>query len=287
MKKILCLLSVLTCLLLPVVPDLNAQSWDQSVYVGYRCGLLAIREVRITAEGVEFTADVANTGRLALEFPGSGGSGQVIVFTADASLASSGLSGEKERVAAAVLRSGLRLKPGQLLSGKRFRSGPTGRDAGPGVPAAPERLAEKEQDKDTSVTEVGCPDLVIDSLWIVRSKRYRIEFGWRMTNLGQAPAVLWASDGGGAGLGILLGSGTRITRASKPVAFISIKSSVAEKEGKLNPGVSMTGKGTILLDQRRLPSQRVLQVRLDPNGFVRECLETNNESTVPLPDSDQ
>lgn len=279
---------ICSALLIAGLSQLFAQSWNDAEYAGYRCGLLDIRDVKVLAEGVEFTADLANTGRLPLEMPGKRPWNQVIVFTADASLASSGLSAQKDLIAAAVLRSGLKIKPGQMIRGRRFRSAkPSQMIPALEKPRKKEEESGRRLEKSTPEIQEGCPDLVIDSLWIIREGKYRIDFGWMISNQGTASAQLWQKDGASAGMGAFLGSSERITKASMAVGFFSLSKSQVSKKGLLAPGASMTGKGVVRLDYRRLPSQRVLQVRLDPNRVVTECLETNNESTVPLPLLDQ
>lgn len=287
MKKILVPLVVVSCILMAMAPESSAQTWNPAAYSGYRCGLVAIREVKLSKNGIEFTADIANTGRFPLDLSRSAETGQEIVITADASLDASGLAGVRDKVAEAVLRSGLRIKPGQMMAGKRFRSvlKPLESDA-PIVNAGVE-VPLNGQAQDTSSTIQGCPDLVIDSLWIVSVRNYRIEFGWRVANLGQVPARLWERNEVGVSLGIYLGSGTRITRASEPVGLVSLKGGSKINVGVIPPRSSIVGQGRILLDHRRLPSQQVLQARLDPNGWLPECAENNNEFTIPLPERDQ
>lgn len=287
MKKILVLLGFCWCGALGLALELSAQTWEASAYSGYRCGLMAIREVKFTKEGIEFTADIANTGRLVLEFQAPKKVVPEIVFTADASLTASNLAEHRDLLAAAILRSGLRIKPGQMVSGKRFRSGPKdfGRNMQPKDTL--ELVPSKVRSLDDSIGLDACPDLVIDSIWIIRVRRYKIEFGWRISNQGLAPAFLWGRNGDGVGLGAYLGSGTRITRASKPLGLIPLRRKAKSMDGVLAPKASTTGEGTILLHHLRLPSERVLQVRLDPNGLLSECVEYNNESTIPLPEEDQ
>lgn len=256
----------------------RGQSWDPETYAGYRCGLLQVHDVSMDADGISFTATLANTGREVLDLAAEHRKADILI-TGDASLSASGLMKEKALVAKAILRSGLRLAPGEMRPDLKFRA--TASDPMPAqIPDEPATGSPVEQMPAVSEepSADGCADLVIDSLWLVGEKRNQLKVAYRLCNRGDGAACLYTDDrqDQGTGVSFYFGTSDRITRGSLFVQGVHITSGLAATLGLLGPGQSVVCE--VNVDMRRHTRfHTALQCRVDTFQRIQECDETNNE----------
>lgn len=266
---------------------LQAQSWLNSEYEGYRCAILQVSDVSVKGDKVRFTCSLANTGKKELNFHPEHPDGRV-VFTGDRSFQESALAQEQELVGLGLLRSGIQIKPGEILTGQKVVLDRQ-TDSAPLV-KRPEMVTAKtvgdaqHEDKTyAEIVEEGCPDLIIDSLWILGEKRNSMQLMIRLRNQGEGPAHLYTADRKDKGMGVSFYFGTteRISRGSMFVQGEHIDDGLNEEKGMLLPGQSIVK--TVNLDTRRHTRfLTALQCRVDTFQRVVECDETNNEFTYFL-----
>ncbi len=292
--KLLAYLSLMSFLLLPAM--VLGQSWDKSAYAGFRCAILQVSDVRVDDNGVRFSCSLANTGRETVRFEPDHRSG-VVVFTADRSLEEAGLAAEQDLIALGMLRSGLTLKPGQMVTGKKFEFSrdlaalPATHAAAPGPPIMPQEDEDIHQTpkgntgaaKDDFIPLIdpdreGCPDLVIDSLWILDERKNSMHVAIRMSNRGDGPATLYTADKQDKGMGVSFYFGTtdRISRGSLFIQGEHVDDGLASSDGQLLPGQSLV-KEVKVNTRRHTRFLTALQCRLDTFQRVHECDESNNE----------
>ncbi len=146
----------------------------------------------------------------------------MIVFTADRSLETAGLINEQTLIARALMSSGFSLKPGEMMNVKKFDFSRTMPASIPEkttvtdepvavdqamMPTSP--MGNTGEAKDDFIPLIdpereGCPDLVIDSMWIVEERKNSMRVAFRMCNRGDGPAPLVYSGSSGQGDGCQL-----------------------------------------------------------------------------------
>lgn len=273
---------------------LFAQSWDKADYNGYRCAIIRVQDVRVDDKKIRFTCSVANTGRETLRLEPVK-QANAVLFTSDGSLDKTSLLDEQQLVALAILSSGLTLKPGEMASKKKFE---IERNATlQALPPAQQPVfiegelsdSPSETPPHTGSTEgpfiplvdpdrQGCPDLVIDSLWVLDTRKNSMQVAVRLINQGDGPAKLYTADREDKGMGIsfYFGSSEHISRGSLFIQGEHIDDGLNESQGQLLPGHSLIKE--VKVDTRRHTRfLTALQCRLDTFQRVVECDETNNE----------
>lgn len=262
----------------------HGQSWNPEDYAGARLSVAFLRDVRMEEDRISFTCDLANTGRetLYLNGPSSLSRKVPVVFTLEQSSGVAGIEDWKDAMARALLTSGLKLVPGEYLTGRRFKGIKT-----PPNPSSNEQPSPNERNDlppDMSEPHGGCPDLVIDSVWVMNDRKYTLRVGVRLRNTGNAPALLYKTGGDeGLGIAFFLGNTPAIARSSRFVHGEILRSGLEADAGALLPGASFDWELKILLSQR--PGYLThLQCQLDNFQFVTECDRTNNTYVCPLGD---
>ena len=282
----------LTWVFLPL--EAEAQSWNKADYAGYRCAIMQVQDVRVDDRQIRFTCSLANTGRERLLLDKSRPA-LTVVFTSDGSLDNAALQGEQELVAMAILTSGIQLQPGEMASRKKFEIrrdftlpiavDPDQDDSAeekvgglsPDVPAhtgATEKVFVPLIDPDRA----GCPDLVVDSLWVIATGRKSMQVAVRLANRGDGPATLYTADRQDKGMGIsfYFGTSDRISRGSLFIQGEHVAEGLDGSHGELLPGESLIKE--VKVDTRRHTRfLTALQCRLDTFQQIVECDETNNE----------
>lgn len=260
---------------------LDAQVFDESLYDGLRCGVVGIRDVQVQGSKVQFTCDLANTGRETLQFKGE--RPRPVLFTFDAGLEASGLAEHRQAIAARILGSGLKLSAGAYLQGQRF----TFDTAAPTMDTAPQRIigtvAEAPEFYYASGDGTPCPDLVVDTLMVHRQKSYRLDVTVRIRNQGDAPARLYkpGTKEDGMGATFFLGNAPMITRSSQFIQGEIFRKGLEASEGILGPGERIDW--TLTLRPENWPGHLDrLQCQLDNFQYVPECDRTNNTYVLPL-----
>ncbi|MCO6485005.1 MAG: hypothetical protein J5I41_04435 [Saprospiraceae bacterium] len=263
--------------------EMRGQSWNPEDYAGARLGVVFLRDVRMEDDRISFTCDLANTGRETLYLTGPSALMREVpvVLTLEQSSDIPDIEAWKETLARALLTSGLKMVPGEYLTGQRFKGTRT-----PPIPSSsgqPSRTELIENIPEMTGPDEGCPDLVIDSVWVMNDRKYTLRVGVRLRNTGDAPAFLYKTEGGEEGMGIafFLGNTPSIARSSRFVHGEILRSGLEADNGALLPGASFDWELKILLSQR--PGYLTnLQCQLDNFQFVTECDRTNNTYVFPL-----
>lgn len=267
--------------------QLPAQSWITSDYNGYRCAIMQVSDVSVKGDKVRFTCSLVNTGKEELRFD-PGHPVREVVFTGDRSFQESELSQEQELIGQGLLRSGIRIKPGEILTGQKLVLDRQ-KDMTPldhpvqSAPVASVGDAQAEEKTYSELAEDGCPDLVIDSLWVMGQKRNSLQLMIRLHNRGDGPAHLYTADRQDKGMGVsfYFGTSERISRGSMFIQGEHIDDGLNEAKGMLLPGQSLVK--SVNLDMRRHTRfLTAVQCRVDTFQRVVECDETNNEFTYFL-----
>lgn len=285
-------LRLLICLMLGCcLPFLShGQSWDTQSYQGWRCGVMNVREVKVKSSSLTFVADIANTGKEALNFNDGAVQSAPVVFTTDAVFSSSELQDIRDEVAVAILSSGMRMEPGSVIRGRKFildrKAWQEAKEAHQIEANSQSKIAEEAVEEITyffSDTLDGCPNLILDTAWITRQKGKTIYTTIQITNIGTGPAILYKAGEREVGFGISFfwGNTPTISRSSR-----FIEGQLLEREKGAGDGI--LGPGESILHQTRFSRRGIpdflhsLQMRADGLNFVEECDETDNEYVLPI-----
>lgn len=265
----------------------QAQSWDAAEYKGSRCAILQVSDVSVQGDKVRFTCSLANTGKEVLVFNPDHPQSHV-VFTGDRSFQQSALAAEQELVGLGLLRSGIQIKPGEIVTGRKMvldrrKDGVPLKQSPQVNPSTSVGEARDDLRTYSEILEDGCPDLIVDSLWVVGEKRHSMQLMIRLRNQGDGPAQLYTADREDKGMGVsfYFGTSERISRGSLFIQGEHIDDGLNDEKGRLLPGRSIVK--TINLDTRRHTRfLTAVQCRVDTFQRVVECDETNNEFTYFL-----
>jgi hypothetical protein len=264
-----------------------AQTWEPDSYAGKRCGLLLFRDVDIQENKVSFTCDIANSGSEPLKLNGKPKDIAGLVFSEDGSLSAAGLDVYKDLVAATVAKSSISMKPGAFLQNKRF----TFKKEDVQLFALPAASVQSQPSYPVQPSEFffsdtlnGCPDVIIDSMWIVQTKRSSILVKVRIRNIGTGPAKIYPVNAKekGTGLSFYLGNTPTISRSSLFIHGDHLSEGLNDSQGVLLAGHDFEQLVKVPLS-RRAQYLTTLLCRIDTFQYIEECDETNNQSALLFP----
>lgn len=225
-------------------------------YNGLRIALFDVQLLQIKGKSVKLKCRVANTGRL--EAGSKKNAAQTIVELDTSSLPPL-LWGHETAIAGAALNHIPKLNPGEL-------SDPIWLDLN--IPGP------------TSIPLNGCPDLVIDSIYLVNYSDAAITLRYIVSNAGST-AVEVAGKTMQLGVNVYFISGNKLTRGAIPAGVTSIQTGRETITGWLNAGQRLQGEMTIDL-KNRTKFARNLLLELAPPPDLTECDRTNNTRNLTL-----
>jgi hypothetical protein len=241
------------------------------MYVGLRLAVLNI-EIKKTddAAGLGIRCDIANTGRLPLHIgKGKTNVPQNLVFEFDTVALPIILRGREALLKEAVLQSGINLAPGEMRQNIPLI-----------VPIKPADFPGNAQITGGNL----CPDLVIDTIYLVKYTAKSMLLHYIIRNKGQAPAQLLGAPGHknkDLNLRVYFVSGMKLTRGAIEAGTVQIRKGVETLDGVLLPGQILQGEATISLKLRTRFSPNLL-LELDPFQSIPECDRTNNTRALEV-----
>ena len=140
--------------------------------------------------------------------------------------------------------------------------------------------ASVEESKNSYAEKELCPDLVLNSINIVKKSKNWVTLEYTLTNVGKGPAYL-AKDKNGQGIALraFLSSSEKISRGALPLGggFVEY-----DKKGQgLYPNSSYTGN--LKLDIRKMTRfTPFVIINFDPFNVIQECDKTNNYGNVKV-----
>jgi len=241
------------------------------MYRGVRLAVLNI-EIKKTDDvaALGIRCDVANTGRLPLHIgKGKANVPQNLVFEFDTVALPIILRGREALLKEAVLQYGVNLAPGELRQNIALS-----------IPIKPADFTGNIKITDSNL----CPDLVIDTIYLVKYTSKSMLLHYIIRNKGQAPAALLGTPGhknGDLNLRVYFVSGMKLTRGAIEAGSVQIRKGVETLDGVLLPGQILQGEATISLKLRTRFSPNLL-LELDPFQSIQECDRTNNTRVLEV-----
>lgn len=123
-----------------------------------------------------------------------------------------------------------------------------------------------------------CPDLVIDTIYLVKYTAKSMLLHYIIRNKGQAPVSLLGNPEqkkDNLKIRMYFVSGMKLTRGAIEAGTVQIRKGVETLDGVLLPGQILQGEATINLKLRTRFSPNLL-LELDPFQLISECDRTNN-----------
>ncbi|MEI6409569.1 MAG: hypothetical protein WCR52_09315 [Bacteroidota bacterium] len=241
------------------------------MYTGLRVAVLNI-EIKKTddAAGLGIRCDVANTGRQPLHI----GKGKVnvpqnLVFEFDSVALPIILRGREALLREAVLQAGFNLAPGAMRQNISLI-----------IPIKPADFQNNTNINNGNL----CPDLVVDTIYLVKYTAKSILLHYIIRNKGQAPAALLGTPGhhnSNLNLRVYFVSGLKLTRGAIEAGSVQIRKGVETLDGVLLPGQVLQGEATISLKLRTRFSPNLL-LEIDPFQSIQECDRTNNTRALEV-----
>lgn len=226
-------------------------------YTGHRVALFDLQVLQVRGKSVRVKGRIANTGRLEVGAKKETDSPLVELDTFNLPAL---LWGHEIPLTTAVLRQIPRLKPGEISS-------PIWLDVTAVVPAPP---------PDGN----GCPDLVIDTAFVLQYTSGEIRLRFHVKNIGNTPVEI-AGKTVQTGVNVYFVSGLKLTRGAIPAGAVILQEGRESLTGWLSPGQKIQGEILVNLQNRTKFASNLL-LELAPPPTLSECDRTNNTKSVAL-----
>lgn len=240
---------------------------NNPVYQGYRLALMNLEIRQQTVTGISIRCDVANTGRRPLDFNRNKPAPTALLLEYDTVALPLVLRGRTMWLDSIIRHQKVKLSPGNIQTGLRFQ-----------IPA---QLIDTNTDT-TDLLVGACPDLILDSIYLVKYTTKSMVLHYILRNQGSATAKLFGNGSDKKdrmSLNVYFVSGVRLTRGAIFAGTIQIQESPEIPNGLLAPGQFLQGEITLSLKNRTKFSPNLV-LELDPFQTIPECRRVNNTKTL-------
>lgn len=258
-------LQLLVYALLLSTNRLCAQNYQ--AYQGYRLALMNLEIRQQTATSIAIRCDVANTGRLPLDFNQNIPAPAALLLEYDTVALPLVLRGRTIWLDSIIRHQKVKLGPGNIQYGLRFQ-----------IPIKPSYIQADTLD----LLAGACPDLVFDSIYLVKYTAKSMVLRYILRNEGSATAKLFGNGSDKKdrmSLNVYFVSGVRLTRGAIFAGTFQLQDSPEIPNGLLAPGQLMQGEITLSLKNRTKFSPNLV-LELDPFQTIPECRRVNNTKTL-------
>ncbi len=241
-------------------------------YFGRRLQVSELKTVSWKGHKKRVTCRLINTGREPIQL-GKGVTDD-IVYQFGQHITQEIHPDDMDAIRTALLKKNLVLQVGQVspVMEYRFR---TANDA----PSMQAQLPNNNITLGDSL--LGCADLIVDSLWVIKQTKKSIIVGYRLINKGQVPLSLSGNANkttDDVGLQFYYSSTPHVTKGSLPMGGILVGFGKKKHESLLMPMASLTEKATLPREQMTRFTPFIV-VYADALQAVKECDETNNTAS--------
>lgn len=251
---------------------------EPTEYVGYRVFLSNPELIKDKKSNFKIKVKITNTGSLSLDASEKTEYQSKLIVSSENELVKVDKEVYADLIHEKVRNSNLNLSSGQSQMLELKINIPKDRrmDEG-GFTVSSRNRGVKDYSRDL------CPDLVVDSLVLVKRDKKNAYVSFQVKNVGKG-AINVIGDPNNKSDNIVVGayfSGTRKYSRGALLAGELFLTGLEESKGILFPGQIMTGKMKV---SRKKQSKytKVLIIQVDSQGIVIECNETNNTGSVLL-----
>jgi len=169
-------------------------------YRGYRLQVTNIQVLKKKGNQRKISCTLINTGREKVRTPLSSNAPNIVV-NYDKSLAENGLTAYQNSLERALLKKKFTLDAGKIASNYELKFNVSKEALA--ANEAKENKAIKNKNTGTSTPVISptsiydeslCPDLKVDTFFVLKRSKKTVEFGFKITNYGKGPAALFGPN---------------------------------------------------------------------------------------------
>lgn len=257
-------------------------------YQGYRLQITNIKVEKKKGNQRKIKCTLINTGREKVRLPIKSSTGTNVLLDFDKSLEANGLTAYKINLERALFRKKFILDAGKIASNFEIKFNISQEQL---AKNKPKEVKVKEEKTATAVAtstqiyhEDYCPDIQLDTVFILKRKKRTVEIAFKITNYGKGPAPLFGeTEATEDNVAIrAYASGTpKLSRGDLILGGAFIEGGMEDKNGVLLPNESFSGSFTVET-RKKTRHMPYFILSLDVYQALWECNERNN--VTPLLD---
>ncbi len=272
----------------PLVQDTIIPS--KKDYQGYRLQLTSIKVTKSKGNQRKISCTLINTGREKVRLPANS-TGPNVVIQYDKTLEDNGLAGYTNSLERALLKKKFSLEVGKISSNFELKfniSQAQLAESGEKEKKAIKSAKEKEVPDTKVVYDFSlCPDLKLDTVFVIKRSRKSVELAFKITNYGEGPAAMFgeteATDDNVAIRAYASGT-AKLSRGDLILGGAFIEGGMDDKNGVLMPQESFSGSFEVE-SRKKTRYMPYFILSIDDYQALWECDERNN--VYPLLDKNK
>ena len=254
-------------------------------YQGYRLKVTNIQVLKKKGNQRKISCTLINTGREKVRTPLSS-SAPNLVINYDKSLAENGLIAYQNSLERALLKKKFTLDVGKIASGYELKFNISKEVLAANEAKEDKAVKNKKADNASPILlpsasiydEALCPDLKVDTFFVLKRSKKTVELGFKITNYGQGPAAMFGETSETADNVAIraFASGTpKLSRGDLVLGGAFIESGMEDKNGVLMPNESFSGS-FVVETRKKTRYMPYFILSIDAYQALWECDETNN-----------
>jgi hypothetical protein len=257
-------------------------------YHGYRLSLHRFTEVKTIKQSLTFNCTVINTGRERVSFSKSKPPKSTLVFELDTLTLPSPLKGRNSDIFLSLSQNNIELDPGQSTEELKLTIPLTAKGQAPKPKKEQKTMKDIAKEANTGTDyidyESSCPDLVIDTAYIVETTKNNFVIKFIARNIGGATARLLGktdAETDNIALNVYFNRGIRLTRGALLGDGMFIQEGKETQNGLLFPNGRLYGEIQVPRDRHSKFAPNII-LEIDPFSSILECDKTNNIYVIKM-----
>lgn len=253
-------------------------------YHGYRLKITNIQVVKKKGNQRKISCTLINTGRERVSTPLSSRAPNLVV-NYDKSLAENGLSAYQNSLERALLKKKFTLDVGKIASNYELKF-----NLSKEVLAAnevKENKASKKLNTNSATSAIPttnvydkslCPDLRVDTFFVLKRSKKTVELGFKITNYGKGPAAMFGETSeteDNVAIRAYASGTPKLSRGDLVLGGAFIEGGMEDKNGVLMPSESFSGS-FVVESRKKTRYMPYFILSIDAYQGLWECDETNN-----------
>jgi len=257
---------------------------SKKTYQGYRLKITNIKVIKKKGNQRKISCTLINTGREKVITPRSSSAPNVVIKY-DKSLAENGLSAYQNSLERAIFKKKFTLDAGKIASNYELKFNISKEVLAANEATENKAVTNKNKDNSTPVIpstsiydESLCPDLKVDTFFVLKRSKKTVELGFKITNYGAGPAAMFGetTDTEDNVAIRAYASGTpKLSRGDLVLGGAFIEGGMEDQNGVLMPNESFSGS-FVVETRKKTRYMPYFILSIDAYQGLWECDETNN-----------
>lgn len=253
-------------------------------YQGYRLKVTNIQVLKKKGNQRKISCTLINTGREKVRTPLSS-SAPNLVINYDKSLAENGLMAYQNNLESALLKKKFTLDAGKIASSYELKFNISKEVLAANEAKEKKAVKNKESDQSAPVLpptsiydETLCPDLKVDTFFVLKRSKKTVELGFEITNYGQGPAAMFGETSeteDNVAIRAYASGTPKLSRGDLVLGGAFIEGGMEDKNGVLMPNESFSGS-FVVETRKKTRYMPYFILSIDAYQGLWECDETNN-----------